>query len=86
MIYRLFCVVFFICFHLFTYAQSKTHYPLIDDPIDVVLVTHPKDKGTLDYCIDGIRENCSKVRRVIVVSSKKLTNKAEWFNENQFPF
>lgn len=65
---------------------SKIHYDLKDDPIDVVFVSHPKDKETLDYCIDGIRENCKQVRRVIVVSSKKLTHKAEWFDEKKFPF
>ena len=86
MTYRLFFILLFLGSHLFAHAQNETHYSLNDDLIDVVIVTHPKDKVTLDYCIDGIRENCSKVRRVIVVSSEKLTDKAEWFDENQFPF
>jgi hypothetical protein len=81
---------FFLCLNFFSYAennpQMRTHYELTDDPIDVVIVSHPKDKKTLDYCIDGIRENCNQVRRVIVVSSIKLTDKAEWFNEDLFPF
>lgn len=84
--YRSFLILFFFCCHLFAYAQAKTHYNLVNDPIDVVFVTHPKDKATLDDCINGIRANCSKVRRVIVVSSENLTDKAEWFDENQFPF
>lgn len=65
---------------------EKKRYPLTHDPIDVVIVTHPKDKETLEDCISGIRENCSNVRRIIVVSEIKLTDQAEWFNENQFPF
>ena len=72
--------------HVQAGQQKKIHYPLVSDPIDVVIVSHPKDKTTLDDCIDGIRENCNKVRRVIVVSSEELTDKAEWFNEDQFPF
>lgn len=66
--------------------ERNLHYPLTNDPIDVVIVTHPKDKETLDYCIDGIRENCSQVRRVIVVSKEKLTENAEWFDERRYPF
>lgn len=65
---------------------SKVHYNLVDDPIDVVIVTHPKDKETLDDCINGIRENCHKVGRIIVVSPLKLTDQAEWFDEKKYPF
>ena len=86
MIYRSFFILFLFYFYTYGYAAEKTHYSLTHDPLDVVIVTHPKDKVTLDYCIEGIRANCHQVRRVIVVSSKKLTDKAEWFNENQFPF
>lgn len=89
MLIRLFFFIVF-CFNLFVYAwadhRGKIHYPLIDDPIDVVIACHSKDKPTLDLCINGIRENCSKIGRVIVVSAEKLTNKAEWFDERQFPF
>lgn len=86
---RLFFILFFLCFHFFAQATSNTKkvkYSLRDDPIDVVFVSHPKDQRTLDYCIDGILENCGKVRRVIVVSDTKLTDKAEWFDEKDFPF
>lgn len=87
MFLRLFFSFLFLSIPLLAHAkENKIHYPLVDDPIDVVIVTHPKDKVTLDECIEGIRENCDKVRRVVVVSSEKLTNKAEWFDENQFPF
>lgn len=90
MVRNFFMVLSFLCLHLFVHAenydQNIKHYQLVNDPIDVVIVTHPKDIETLDYCIEGIRENCSQVRRVIVVSAKPLTDRAEWFNENQFPF
>ncbi|MDP1880737.1 MAG: DUF6492 family protein [Parachlamydiaceae bacterium] len=87
--YKFICLLF--CFFIPFSAQAtkegvKKNYPLTDSPIDVVIVSHPKDKPTIDDCIDGILENCNKVRRVIVVSSERLTNKAEWFNENEFPF
>jgi len=61
-------------------------YPLVDDPIDVVIVTHPKDKETLDDCIRGIRKNGVNVNRVIVVSTEPLTDQAEWFDERLYPF
>lgn len=86
---RLCFTLLFLCFHLIVEANEfkhKTHYSLADDPIDVVIVAHPKDKSTLDDCIDGIKANCASIRRIIVVSSEKLTNKAEWFNENKFSF
>lgn len=55
-------------------------------PIDVVIPCHEKDSPLLDFVIDGIRENGKNVRRIIVVSKKKLTEKAEWFDEAQYPF
>lgn len=86
---RLLLTFLFLSLSSFAYAENNTtkkHYKLSNDPIDVVIVSHPKDKRTLDYCIEGIIENCSKVRRVIVVSPIRLTNKAEWFDERNFPF
>jgi len=82
---RVCLIVFFLCFHFFLQAEKKI-YPFSPDPIDVVIVSHPKDKDTLDDCIHGIKENCHQVRRVIVVSDTKLTDNAEWFSEHQFPF
>lgn len=85
--YRFWFAFLFLILDLSIGAQEKKkHYELTNDPIDVVIVTHPKDKTTLELCIDGIRRNCSEVRRIIVVSSEKLTDKCEWFDERQFPF
>lgn len=65
---------------------KKTRYPLTNDPIDVVFVSHPKDAKTLAYAIKGIKENCRNLGRVIVVSPEKISDEAEWFNESEFPF
>lgn len=54
--------------------------------IDVVIPAHKKDLATLEYAIDGIRKNIVDVRRIIVVSKEKYTDKAEWFNEALYPF
>lgn len=67
-------------------ALEHKVYPLTNEPIDVVLVTHPKDSDTLDLCIDGIRTYGENIGRVIVVSSEHLTDNAEWFDEANYPF
>jgi len=54
--------------------------------IDVVIPAHKKDLATLEYAIDGIRKNIAEVRRIIVVSKEKYTDKAEWFDEAKYPF
>ena len=42
--------------------------------IDVVLPCHERDAQTLNLCIDSIKKNVSNINRIIVVSSKKLTD------------
>lgn len=54
--------------------------------IDVVIPAHEKDLDTLNHCINGIRKNVADVRRIIVISKQKYTDKAEWFDEAAFPF
>ena len=56
------------------------------EPIDVIIPAVEKDQETLDYCIDSIRKNVIGIRRIIIISKKKLTNKAEWFSEDLYPF
>jgi hypothetical protein len=79
-----------LCLTVCLYAEKKDlpkrHYKLKADPIDVVIVSHPKDRNTLDYCIQGIKTHGASIRRVIVISEIKLTDCAEWFDERQFPF
>ncbi|MFI5343132.1 MAG: DUF6492 family protein [Chlamydiales bacterium] len=81
---RLILFLLFLC--IGPLANAQVEYPLVDDSIDVVIVSHPKDKNTVELCIDGIQQNCSQIRRLIVVSSEPLTDKAEWFDEALFPF
>lgn len=54
--------------------------------IDVIIPCHPKDIATLELAIKGIRKNGIGVRRIIVISSSKITDDAEWVNETVFPF
>lgn len=67
-------------------SAEKMIYPFSNSPIDVVIPCVEKDLQTLDLCIQGIRENGVNIRRIIVVSQKPLTDKAEWFNELNYPF
>lgn len=83
-------IFFILSFHFSLMGKEKTQdkveYPLVNEWIDVVIVSHPKDQSTINLCIEGIRQNCELVRRVIVVSSEPLTDQAEWFNEADYPF
>ena len=87
---RLFFILLFFSLHTSLQAKIdepiKKHYDLVNDPIDVIIVTHPKDKETINACINGIKENCPEVRRIIHVSSERLTDQCQWFDENNFPF
>lgn len=56
------------------------------EPIDVVIPATRKDLVSLEACINGIKSSCQQIRRIIVVSSEAFTKKAEWFDENKFPF
>lgn len=55
-------------------------------PIDVIIPCAEKDLRTLELCIDGIKTYGKNVNRIIIVSSKKLSDNAEWFDEAQYPF
>ncbi len=68
------------------YSEEKKTYTLTPDPIDVVFVCHEKDTRTLDLAITGIKTYGVNIRNITVVSEKKFTDKATWFNEALFPF
>ncbi len=53
---------------------------------DVVIPAHEKDLDILNHCIAAIKKNVPDVRRIIVASKTKLTDRAEWFDESLFPF
>ncbi len=78
----LFCLISFFSFS----ELSKVSYEFSQEPIDVVIPCAAKDLQTLNYCLDGIKKYGKNIRRIIVVSKKKLTDKAEWFPEDKFPF
>ncbi len=67
------------------YKQTK-HFNLTKDPIDVVIACHEKDKYTLEHCILSVKKYVKNLRKIIVLSEKKLSDHAEWFNESLFPF
>lgn len=66
--------------------KEKVNYPLSLDPIDVVIYAQPKHRNTLDLCIDHLRAYGQNLRKVVVISTEPLSEKAEWFDEKQFPF
>lgn len=79
--------IFSFLFTALLYGKwEKVVYPLTTEPIDVIIPCCAKDLETLELCIEKIREYGANLRRVIVVSEKRLTNKAEWFSEEKFPF
>lgn len=77
---RVFFLLWFLCGAL--YAE----FTFVKEPIDVVIPCVEKDLPALELCIDGIRRYGKDVRRIIVVSSRKLTDNAEWFDEALYPF
>lgn len=76
----------FLCAHEEFFLKRKKIYPLTNEPIDVIIVCHPKDLRTLDLSIEGIANHIENRRRIIVVSAQKLTENAEWFDESLYPF
>lgn len=74
-------LVFLTCFFC-----SVAAYEFVNEPIDVIIPSTAKDQQTLDLCIDGVRKYCANVRRIIVISKKKMTDQAEWFDERKYPF
>ncbi len=68
------------------FFNKKETFCFSQEPIDVVIPCAEKDLPILPYCIESVRECCGNIRRIIVVSSKKLSNEVEWFDEAQYPF
>ena len=84
---RLSTLFFYLCILIgYSFSATAQEYPFYADPIDVVIPCVEKDLRTLELCIAGIRENCANLRRIIVVSRKRFTDSAEWFDEGQYPF
>lgn len=64
--------------------QSRLNKP--NNFIDVVIPCTEKDLRTLPLCIKAVRKYGKDINRVLVISDKKLTDEAEWFDEKQFEF
>jgi len=82
-------VIFYILLNCAFTLSLQANYELDSssyEPIDVVIPAVEKDSETLNLCIDGIRKNCSQIRRIIVISKEPLTKRAEWFSEANYPF
>jgi lipopolysaccharide biosynthesis glycosyltransferase len=78
--------LFFIFFISNLVALGQTNYLLSPEPIDVVIPCCSKDLGTLELCIQGIRQYGQNIRKIIVISKERLTSSAEWFDESLYPF
>ena len=65
---------------------QKKIYNLSNQPIDIVIACHEKDLYTLDECIKSVIKFVKNKNRIIVISKNKLTDMAEWFSEDNFPF
>jgi len=68
------------------YGLEKIHYQFTHDPIDVIIPCHEKDAAHLERAIEGVKKNVQQLRRIIVISNKRLTHNAEWASEQLFPF
>ncbi len=87
--YKLPLILFSLtCFSFLSadFDSSPKSYPFVDDPIDVIIPTASKDEILLEKCVEGIKKNVQNIRRIIVVSDHKITDKAEWYDEKAYPF
>lgn len=78
-------VVFLLHIHVHS-AFEKTSYTFSHDPIDVVIPCHKKDANTVHRAITSVQKYVCGLRRIIIVSSERFTDKVEWFDEALFPF
>jgi len=81
---KLFSIYLFLSFNFV--FQSIAISNMGKFPIDVVIPAHEKDLPVLEMAIEGIKKYGKNVRRIIVVSARKFTDNAEWFNESVYPF
>ncbi|MCI5051961.1 MAG: DUF6492 family protein [Simkaniaceae bacterium] len=79
-------VVVFCVMTSFVLGKKQLHYSYPTKPIDVIIPCTYKDTFTLPQCIQGVKRYVRNIRRIIVISPEKLTDDAEWFDENLYPF
>lgn len=54
--------------------------------VDVVIPAGAQDLATLNLSIRSIKKYGQNIGRIVVISSEKLTDEAEWVSEDRFPF
>jgi hypothetical protein len=69
-----------------TLLLDKKHFDLSGTPIDVILIANEKNLPSLNQSIESLHQYGTSIRRIIVISSQPFTEKAEWFDEKNFPF
>lgn len=79
-------VISSVLFILVLTSLFPREYEFSNHPIDVVIPCHKKDADVLEKSIEGIRSNGKNINRIFVISKEKLTQKAEYFSEDNFPF
>lgn len=65
---------------------AKTTYRFPKEPIDVIILSNNHEKEKLEQCIQGVKNHCGEVQRMIVVSPQAITDQAEWYDQKKFPF
>ncbi len=76
----------FVMFACFLEAKlEKTVYDFTLDPIDIIIPCHKKDARTINKVIEGIQQHIGH-RSIIIISSERLSDQADWFDESLFPF
>lgn len=83
---RIFGITSLFLHCIVTFAFEKVEYTFSHDPIDVVIPCHEKDAAGLNRAIAHVKQYVQNLRRVIVISSRRLTYEAEWADEKFFPF
>ena len=71
--------------NIIRYYIKKNKY-LLFMSFDIIIPTTNKDLSTLEDCIEGCKKYIKNYRNIIVISDKKYTNNALWFNENNYQF
>jgi hypothetical protein len=82
----IFLSLFLISLHASNWLEKRIVFNVNNDPIDVFIACHEKDQDILQICVDGAKKYIKNVRRIIVASDRRLTDKAEWFDEADLPF
>ena len=83
--FHFYWVLFFSFFFCEGALEAKS-YVFEKEPIDVIIPCCEKDLGSLEKSIEGIKRYVHGVRRIIVLSEKRLTKSVEWIDEAKYPF